>query len=1484
MASPSNMLSNVIGAPFSEYILTQLSIRANHNSSLQRTNDEVLFLANKSAWVKLTSSVNISLSGFDSTLQTFYQQILNPSIDGQVDPNGTSATDYTSADSLRKNWILEAGTSKATSNQDPTNPNNTISGINIRSGIGPDGAYGLGGTQELGYRPMPGLTSVEVDTIGTLGSLRQATIQFKVWNMNQLNVIETLYFRLGYSMILEWGHTQYYSNVGSNGNGTFTTPNIYGLDLFSKPLRKEEIQQKIAKQSADSSGNYQGMLGIVSNFTWSMNQEGGYDCNIKLIGLGAIIDSLKVNLSYKMPSVLRKIYDEQQAELKRQQEQEAERKRQQEASKQEGIIEQNRLSQGLTAKPVKTPTNKDEIFKNNGLSPYEVDFSVVAGNRPPSATEFFDQHAYYSADYQPNNETNTIPDYYYAAINVGNSNRANEINKHSGLFLSVVPGSQKIAGRADWTVIPADVSNDYPQPIYFNNVYFNLRTQQSIADTVSRTRDKPDAISDARSLVSNSEVLGRVIGYYNNAAQRAATYFGNFPIDFSLSNYQYYGISDQLLDASNIPLAYEKLLINSGVGKNEKIVKPVTVVIPYYGNIPNPNYTDTPVQKVFFIAIKYTPPPTGESHTPEELARTLDNWFVSRGSGVTPLLHITEIATEKTKEGYGDLYVVGSLKGFTSYNKEKVDPNLQLIFNDTQYITYLAPRPQEQQPNINIPGSANSGDTQGDINSTTSGQEASGLIYQSSLHIMLTFVKNQLLGAANKSTKAITEDSLLPVTKLFYNDGVLNEVLAGTFDSKEPSNSSITTTEAPAQLSNTFKVLEYALKGFNSNLMLGTPSIYNGDPSSNNNINEFYATIPTVKFEKLCKGYVVQYLHKDQTENQPQYLTYIKFGYLLAFLNNMCLIYDSTQDQERHPYVYLDFNPDTNFCLSNPNHLSVDPYTCLIPFTGNRIDYLNIFPKTLEKYMTTSPEIVNDLLITETVNLNSLSSQIPGFKEDLNQYQGKTMEILLNIDFLIDTLNQNITSDKEHSINLKGFLDAIVTGINKSVGNINVFRVAYRDDTNTVIIKDDQFVPPIAGESWALQSQNEQSLTTYGNTKSPAVPRYGMIPVFGLTSLVRDMQFQTNMSTAISNQIAISAQAQTGSTNSTDNSLFGYLNVGYQDAFKPLVGNVPPPQNASTQKQNEDALRIISSDLDQAQQFNLHIKSIYAPTTRLLSRDKVDMAVNYYINSMSQLKALDNVTAAAPFIPANLSITMDGIGGIVMGNAFTIPQDRLPNSLRSRDPKKTKVGFIVVGLTHIIENNQWLTRIRGQMIKLRDNVEYRSSNIPLIANPPVQANTATSSDNPRNTGLFIAKNSPKTSAYLFGTAKSGLDVAVPAHPNWGGISPIWQNNNAWDLGVTAGTPVYAIADGSISGTGFYENQKTVWGYKLTLIGNNSFFYTHLDSLVVKNGDSVKKGDLLGYVGQWPNDYPTNLQNFPHLHIGLQTGKLLTYIDNTGKLL
>jgi hypothetical protein len=104
----------------------------------------------------------------------------------------------------------------------------------------------------------------------------------------------------------------------------------------------------------------------------------------------------------------------------------------------------------------------------------------------------------------------------------------------------------------------------------------------------------------------------------------------------------------------------------------------------------------------------------------------------------------------------------------------------------------------------------------------------------------------------------------------------------------------------------------------------------------------------------------------------------------------------------------------------------------------------------------------------------------------------------------------------------------------------------------------------------------------------------------------------------------------------------------------------------------------------------------------------VSAAANYYINGIAQVKSADRITIAAPFIPANINLTIDGIGGIIMGNAFTIPEDRLPLSLRGQGgaDRNTKVGFVVVGLTHTLDNNQWLTKIRGQMIKLRDSTDY----------------------------------------------------------------------------------------------------------------------------------------------------------------------------------
>ena len=100
----SEKLSNVIGAPFAEHILTQLNLRAAHNSTgagevPNRSNDEILFLANKMSWVKLTSSVRVQAennNGIPTPLSEYYKKL---------------GVDYANADDLAKYWTLEAGTS-----------------------------------------------------------------------------------------------------------------------------------------------------------------------------------------------------------------------------------------------------------------------------------------------------------------------------------------------------------------------------------------------------------------------------------------------------------------------------------------------------------------------------------------------------------------------------------------------------------------------------------------------------------------------------------------------------------------------------------------------------------------------------------------------------------------------------------------------------------------------------------------------------------------------------------------------------------------------------------------------------------------------------------------------------------------------------------------------------------------------------------------------------------------------------------------------------------------------------------------------------------------------------------------------------------------------------------------------------------------------------------------------------------------------------
>jgi murein DD-endopeptidase MepM/ murein hydrolase activator NlpD len=78
-----------------------------------------------------------------------------------------------------------------------------------------------------------------------------------------------------------------------------------------------------------------------------------------------------------------------------------------------------------------------------------------------------------------------------------------------------------------------------------------------------------------------------------------------------------------------------------------------------------------------------------------------------------------------------------------------------------------------------------------------------------------------------------------------------------------------------------------------------------------------------------------------------------------------------------------------------------------------------------------------------------------------------------------------------------------------------------------------------------------------------------------------------------------------------------------------------------------------------------------------------------------------------------------------------------------------------------------------------------------------------------------------------------------------------------DITAPRGTPVYATADGIVSGKQTYE------GYGISVLVNHGYsyetLYAHLSKKTVKPGQRVKRGELIGYVGN------TGLSIGPHLH-------------------
>jgi murein DD-endopeptidase MepM/ murein hydrolase activator NlpD len=228
-----------------------------------------------------------------------------------------------------------------------------------------------------------------------------------------------------------------------------------------------------------------------------------------------------------------------------------------------------------------------------------------------------------------------------------------------------------------------------------------------------------------------------------------------------------------------------------------------------------------------------------------------------------------------------------------------------------------------------------------------------------------------------------------------------------------------------------------------------------------------------------------------------------------------------------------------------------------------------------------------------------------------------------------------------------------------------------------------------------------------------------------------------------------------------------------------------------------------------------------------------------------------------------MSITMDGIGGLIIGHLFKIPQQLLPKGYKYENSIGARLLQIVTTLDHKIENGDWTTTIGAQQVITNEpSGKLMAFNDLLTVNKQGKTViTVPSSANKAPESTPAGLHYPIVGNYI----KVGSGGAFNATRNSG--KPGAYQHGGVDLAVAVGTPVYAVEDGiatiaSDNTSGNYVQISHGQGTTGQL-DRYTTYYFHLSSQAVSNG-KVTKGQIIGYSGN------TGRSDGPHLHFEIRS--------------
>ena len=1246
-------MGNLLGEPFYPYVSSQIRARQQIHGKVQRTPEEISYLNSSNGWVKLASGVEVDeqrlklLQANGNLMATSAKPGKDLALNNVLFNGLSSYTEYLDGKAMDE-IISRYGTYKGKpqyTRQDFEKGGplaiyrSQVQRYNQsqRSGIGgPNAAYGIDGT-EFGYSPMPGIIDLSVRDLNR-GSIKKATLNIKANNRNQLEIIDCLYMRLGYTVLLEWGHSKYWDDT--QNKLVNQPPSLIDTEFFKDTFQKSDYTKflpLIRDHKELTRGNYDAMFGTVSNFSWTFEPDGSYNCKIEIISLGDIIESLNININTGQSAA-------------------------------EATLQRNKIA-------IQSFTNKK--------ASYERFYRELYPTLEKDLQDFYNKNI----TALESDDTN----YFILNTNRVQASRLGKIGQNSHIILSDTIGdnryiqiwddSFKFNNTLGLSEIKSNRNTGVSRiiPNQDNIPTANLPTDEEIANDVGLQQvninvvmnNRPDARTNqirnneaGRKILQNyyASVLKKSIGLDSNGNQILVQLSGKNSPDQKLNNVIVSGSFYPKSIVNNVNTAnYEVKYSGSFISNKDN---------NFTGYLPGQLRGDIVLEGL----LQQKPGDLVLANKPIgflQLGRTgfKSQNFSGQNEGTVPFFE-----TRATTFPFSSLQkkILAKLCTFDAFK--------QFVYDEFVKANRAGgegdPRFKEQQPT-----------EQADDTNENAGevQLAKFLKISNEKSVRGNFFKYfyniRTLYAPEAKASAESKEAAAEASGIFTTEVPLNDIVEFVSIKSQPAikafgkivgrvlNPKETTKEGEEKNWNSkVKYPLYVLDIPNRT----TDPIAQDISSQQSNLNPLQAFNQSVKNaitgktntyipinnkgEKLGNKPSVDFFKLNITNIDQSF--YIRFGTLLGYLRDISI--PGIDSDTKPPVIGIDMQSGTNVCYVIDNVISTNPRKVIVRnhhYYGGSDTYQDIF-SNIEKY-------------------------IEGDEE--KGYYGNLMNVYLNFSRIEELLSN---TDKNGNLPLFDFIDKICQDINESLGYINNLEPVIDKEYNIIKIID-QTVIPNSKEIFAneLKTDEQATLEVFGYNN-------------GQSNFVHNIGITSQISKDYATMITIGATSK-GSIAGAEATAFSKWNIGITDRFKNNLTSAESAasstSNALEQLNKDNKLTIQNYSDNILREFQTLGFSdeelngeIFLTFNNEFIKNTAKVCKDFYIyeQARSTLSEENEITETSiGFIPFNLKVDMDGLSGIKIYNRLKVNTGFLPSNY-----DKT-LDFIVTGVNHQISDNKWTTSL-----------------------------------------------------------------------------------------------------------------------------------------------------------------------------------------------